>query len=83
MVLNKIDMLPLQEQAEACEKFAQALGWKENYFMISALTGEGCKQLTYAIMEYLEQNVLTPEQLASAVNTEATLDNLNQGDDVC
>lgn len=83
LVLNKIDMLPLQEQAEACEKFAQALGWKENYFMISALTGEGCKQLTYAIMEYLEQNVLTPEQLASAVNTEATLDNLNQGDDVC
>ncbi len=51
--------------------------------MISALTGEGCKQLTYAIMEYLEQNVLTPEQLVSAVNTEATLDNLNQGDDVC
>ena len=24
--------------------------------MISALTGEGCKELTYAIMEHLEQN---------------------------
>ena len=25
-------------------------------FMISAITGEGCKELTYAIMEHLEQN---------------------------
>ncbi len=58
LVLNKTDMLPPDQQEELCKQFVHKLKWKEKYFMISALTGEGCKLLTYAIMDYLEQNVL-------------------------
>ena len=57
LVLNKTDMMPEEERAELCRQFAGKLGWKDKYFIISALTGEGCKLLTYAIMDYLEQNL--------------------------
>ena len=57
LVLNKTDMLPEDEREKICKKFIRGLGWKGKSFIISALTGEGCKALTYAIMEYLEQAV--------------------------
>lgn len=57
LVLNKTDMMPEQERDELCRQFVDKLEWQENYFIISALTGEGCKHLTYAIMEYLEQHL--------------------------
>ena len=55
LVLNKTDMLPADEREKICRKFIRSLGWKGKSFIISALTGEGCKELTYAIMEHLEQ----------------------------
>ena len=57
LVLNKTDMMPAENRAELCRQFVEKLGWKDKYFIISALTGEGCKSLTYAIMDYLEQNL--------------------------
>lgn len=57
LVLNKTDMLPENEREKICKKFIRGLGWKGKSFIISALTGEGCKALTYAIMEHLEQTV--------------------------
>ncbi len=55
LVLNKTDMLPADEREKICKKLIRSLGWKGKSFIISALTGEGCKELTYAIMEHLEQ----------------------------
>jgi|CXWL01.1.fsa_nt_gi GTP-binding protein len=57
LVLNKTDMMPAENRAELCSQFVEKLEWKDKYFIISALTGEGCKSLTYAIMDYLEQNL--------------------------
>ncbi len=57
LVLNKTDMLPDDQRAETCDQFLRQLEWDGKYFIISALTGEGCKLLTYAIMDYLEQNI--------------------------
>ena len=57
LVLNKVDMLPKDERESACEAFVQTLDWKDRYFVLSALTGEGTKQLNYAIMDYLGQHV--------------------------
>ena len=54
LVLNKADMLPENERNKLCGQFIRDLGWNGKSFVISALTGEGCKELTYAIMEYLE-----------------------------
>jgi GTP-binding protein len=56
LVLNKMDLLAPPERAAKARKFARALGWKAKSFTISALTGEGCQALTYAIMEYLEKH---------------------------
>jgi GTP-binding protein len=55
LVLNKSDMLAPDAREKAARKIARGLGWKGKSFIISALTGEGCRELTYAIMDYLEQ----------------------------
>jgi len=55
LVINKVDMLPDDSAEEVCTKFTRNLGWSGKSFIISALSGKGCKQLIYAIMEYLEQ----------------------------
>jgi GTP-binding protein len=55
LVLNKTDLLPEATREKSVKAFVRKLGWKGKTFSISALTGEGCKALTYAIMEHLEQ----------------------------
>ena len=55
IVFNKIDLLPASEQDAACQQFIRDFKWKDKWFTVSALTGEGCKSLTYAVMDYLEQ----------------------------
>jgi GTP-binding protein len=56
LVLNKMDMLPSDERAEKLQQFLHDYGWQDKSFIISALNSEGCKELTYAIMDYLDQN---------------------------
>ena len=55
LVLNKTDLLEPEQRDRIAKKFIKDLGWKGKSFIISALTGKGCKELTYAVMEYLEQ----------------------------
>ena len=55
LVFNKIDMIAQEEGKIICEKFINSMGWEGKCFIISALSGKGCKELTYAIMEHLEQ----------------------------
>ncbi|MCK5720185.1 MAG: GTPase ObgE [Thiomargarita sp.] len=54
LVLNKIDVLSAEEQAECYQNIVKQLNWTDPIFMVSALTGEGCKKVCYRIMEYLE-----------------------------
>src|SRR3990170_1993585 len=56
LALNKADLVPAAERTAVTQKFIADFGWDGKSFIISALTGEGCKELTYAIMEYLEKN---------------------------
>ncbi|MBA2659978.1 MAG: GTPase ObgE [Nitrosospira sp.] len=62
LVLNKADLLPENEREKICKKFIRSLGWKGKSFIVSAISGEGCKALTYAIMEHLEQESTVPDQ---------------------
>jgi len=55
LALNKADLVPAAERAAVTQKFIADFGWEGRSFIISALTGEGCKELTYAIMEYLDK----------------------------
>ena len=54
LVLNKLDLLENREEKVA--DFLQRFGGHERHFTISAINGDGCKELTYAIMEHLEQS---------------------------
>ena len=54
LVLNKADMLAPEVREKAANKLIRALGWKGKSFIISALTGQGCKELVYEVMAHLE-----------------------------
>jgi len=54
LVLNKIDMLPAEDREAAASALVKKLRWRGKRFAVSALSGEGCKELGSAVMQYLE-----------------------------
>ena len=57
LVLNKVDLLEPAEGAERAKQFIADFGWQGKSFIISAIDGKGCRELTFAIMEHLQQTV--------------------------
>lgn len=55
LVLNKVDLLPEDEQAERCQALVSALGWQGPVFQVSALSGKGTAALCQAIMNWIEE----------------------------
>jgi GTPase len=53
LVFNKIDMLENPE--EKVKAFIHQFGWQGPYFAISAINGQGCKELIYAMMAHIEK----------------------------
>jgi len=45
----------VQDSAEVVKKFVKDYGWKGRVFAISAINGMGCKELTYATMDHLDE----------------------------
>ena len=56
LVLNKLDLLPEAERQKRAKDFVKKLAWKGPWYLVSGLTGEGTKELTYAVMDFLEAN---------------------------
>jgi len=56
VVVNKIDRVPAEERNTTVKRFLKGLGWNSKSFIISALTGEGCRELAFAVMNHLEQD---------------------------
>ena len=54
LVLNKVDMLPEAERKKIIADFIKRFKWSGPVFEISALTGEGCDRLCYALQDYLD-----------------------------
>ena len=54
LVLNKVDMLPSDEQASRCQEIIQQLNWKGRVFEISALNKQGCDNLCESLMQSIE-----------------------------
>src|SRR5690606_18431307 len=48
LVLNKIDMLPPEDREAKVAEFLRRFEWQGPWFTISALTGEGCRELCFA-----------------------------------
>ncbi len=55
LVLNKLDLLPPEEREARCRRIVDGLQWTGRVFPISALAGEGTRELTLAVMAYLER----------------------------
>lgn len=62
LVLNKIDRLPEEDVAARCRDIVAGLGWSGLVFPISALKGDGLPELTFRVMEFLEQARGTHEE---------------------
>jgi GTP-binding protein len=72
LVLNKLDLL--EDRAEKVAAFLRAFGEHTRHFTISAINGEGCKELTYAIMEHLEQSAAQEQAAVVAAAQESEID---------
>jgi GTP-binding protein len=56
LVLNKIDLLAEDEQAEVCDEIARGLDWDGPLYRVSAISGEGVQPLCEDIMTFLERD---------------------------
>ena len=54
LVLNKADLIDAGEREKRAKAFVKKLGWKGPWYMVSAVNGEGTRELCFAIMEFLE-----------------------------
>jgi len=84
LVLNKLDMVPVEERTQRVLEFVRRFGWKGPVFQISALTRQGCEQLVQTIYKHVaamqehheEVDIRfegSPLPLASALMAEAGL----------
>jgi len=55
LVLNKADLLDEKERAKRAAAIVKKLRWTQPWFVIAGINGEGTKELTYKIMEFLEE----------------------------
>jgi GTP-binding protein len=55
LVLNKMDVVPVEERKQRVKDFVKRFGWKGPVFEISALSREGCEDLVTAVYDYLAE----------------------------
>jgi GTP-binding protein len=53
LVLNKIDLLDAADAEKRVKAIIKGLKWKGPHFAISAMKTDGCRELTFAIMDHL------------------------------
>ena len=63
VVLNKLDMIPVEERAQRVADFVKRFKWTGPVFQISALTREGCESLIRAVYDHVAgaKNAPAPE----------------------
>jgi GTP-binding protein len=70
LVLNKLDLVPEDEREDRVKTFVKAYRWKGPVFSIAAISGEGCRALTFAIQEWLDAHPAVDIQAAPAPASE-------------
>src|SRR5205807_2354828 len=66
LVLNKLDLIPEEERDARVKAFVRAYRWTGKAFAIAAINGNGCRELVYAVQEWLDAHP------ATAVETQTT-----------
>jgi GTP-binding protein len=54
LVLNKMDLIPEAEREQRCAKLLKTLSWRGPIYRISAINGDGCRELTGDLMRRLD-----------------------------
>jgi GTP-binding protein len=60
LLLNKMDLLPKDEQQQRCDQFLKDMNWNGPVYRISAISGDGCRPLVGDLMQRL--NLLKEEE---------------------
>jgi len=55
LVINKIDLVPVEERQTRVTALLRSYK-PERHFVTAAVSGEGCRDVTYAVMDFLEQH---------------------------
>jgi GTP-binding protein len=55
LLINKIDLVPEDERESRIAALVKGYGKVDRHFVISAINGGGCREVTFALMDYLEQ----------------------------
>ncbi len=63
VVLNKIDMVPVEDRARRVKDFVRRFKWKGPVFEVSALTREGCEPLIRAVYRHVSAMRNPPVEL--------------------
>jgi GTP-binding protein len=66
LVLNKLDMVPVEERAKRVKDFVKRLRYKGPVFEISALTREGCEHLVQAAYQHIARQQRSEQPAAEA-----------------
>jgi len=57
LVLNKIDLIPADEQQAYCDDITERLNWKGPVYRISALNKQGTQALCFDVMKHIEEQL--------------------------
>jgi GTP-binding protein len=68
LVINKLDMVPVEERAERVKDFVKRFKFKGPVFEISALTHEGCEALVRAVYGHVHSVQLAEQQVVPEVD---------------
>ncbi len=66
LVLNKLDLLPMEQRTARMNAVVTALGWTGPTFILSALSGEGTAALMQAVMTRLEERRQVEAEIVGA-----------------
>jgi GTP-binding protein len=66
LVLNKLDLIAEDERAPRVAAFVKAYRWKGPVFAITAINGEGCRELTFKIQDWLDAHPAHEAKAADA-----------------
>ena len=54
LVLNKLDLVPADERDARVKAFVKSYRWKGPVFAVAAVNGEGCREVVFAIQDWLD-----------------------------
>jgi len=62
LVFNKIDVIGEEEAQARAKAIAEALGWEEKYYLISAASRQGVQDLCWDVMSFINANPKEAEE---------------------